>query len=94
MSQLAEANAECEDPLPVFGALIADFMDSENTLWGTPGRRRRPRERIRAVLAKDGLSYSRGDHIHGAALSGPSRSLAERIKAEGIPAIEIEYQRA
>src|ERR1700730_4447469 len=52
------------------------------------------RERIRAALAKEGLSYSRGGHIHGAALSGPSRSLAERIKAGGIPAIEIEYERA
>ena len=52
------------------------------------------RERIRAAPRKEGLSYSRGGHIHGAALSGPSRSLAQRIKAEGIPAIEIEYERA
>jgi hypothetical protein len=91
---LRRANAQCQDPLPMLGALIAEFMDSENTLWGTSSDGADPRERIRAVLAKEGLSYSRGGHIHGAALSGPSRSLAERIKAEGISAIEIEYERA
>ena len=40
------------------------------------------------------MSYSRGGYVHGAALSGPSRSLAERIKSDEIQAIEIEYDRA
>jgi hypothetical protein len=46
------------------------------------------------ALAREGLSYGRGGYIHGAALSGPSRSLADRIKSDGIRAIEIEYDRA
>ena len=91
---LRRANAECGDALRMFGALIAEFMDAENTMWGTSAEGADARERIRAALRKDGLSYSRGGHIHGAALSGPSRSLAQRIEAEGIPAIEVEYERA
>jgi Abortive infection C-terminus len=78
----------------MFGALIAEFMDAENTMWGTSAEGIDGRERIRGALGKEGLSYGRGGHIHGAALSGPSRSLAQRLKAEGIPAVEIEYERA
>jgi Abortive infection C-terminus len=53
-----------------------------------------PRLKIEAVLAKEGLSYARGGFIMGTSLTGPSRSLAERIKTEGMQAVEIEYQRA
>jgi hypothetical protein len=91
---LRRANSESQDPLMMFGALIAEFMDSENTVWGTSSDGGDTRDRIRAAFAKEGLSYSRGGYVHGASLSGPSRSLAERIKAEGIQAIEIEYDRA
>jgi hypothetical protein len=90
---LRRANAQCQAALRMFGALIAEFMDAENTIWGTSADGVDVRDRIRIALGKEGLSYSGGGHIHGATLSGPSRSLAERIKAEGIPAIEIEYQR-
>jgi hypothetical protein len=44
----------------MFGALIAEFMDAENTMWGTSAEGANARERIRAALRKDGLSYSRG----------------------------------
>jgi hypothetical protein len=92
---LRRANSECADPLPMFGTLIAEFMDTDPTPW-TPERNNGvdPRERLKAALAKEGLSYGRGGYIHGASLSGPSRSLAERIKSDGIQAIEIEYERA
>jgi len=91
---LRRANAEGADPLSMFGALIAEFMDAENTAWGTSSDGVDARDRIRTMLGSEGLSYSRGGHIHGASLSAPSRSLAERIKTDGIPAIEIEYERA
>ncbi len=93
-SWLRRANAECGDSLRIFGALIAEFMDAENTMWGTSAEGIDGRERILGALGKEGLSYSRGGHIHGASLSGPSRSLAQRLEAEGIPAVEIEYERA
>jgi Abortive infection C-terminus len=85
---LRRANTECQHPLAMFGRLIAEFMDVDHEPW-EPGR-----ERIRAALANEGLSYNRGGHIHGATLSGPSHSLADKIKSGGIQAIEIEYDRA
>jgi hypothetical protein len=82
-------------PRKMFGVLIAEFMDVEPTPWVLDRNSGvDQRERIAAVLAREGLSYSRGGYIHGAALSGPSRSLAERINSDGIQAVEIEYDRA
>jgi hypothetical protein len=79
----------------MFGALIAEFMDAEVSPWVMDRSSGEDlRDRIAAALAREGMSYSRGGYIHGAALSGPSRSLAERIKSDGIKAIEIEYNRA
>jgi hypothetical protein len=40
-----------------------------------------PRERLLAALAKEGLSYGRGGYIHGANLTGPSKSLGAVINA-------------
>jgi hypothetical protein len=45
-------------------------------------------------LAREGLSYQRGGLILGGALTGPSRSLGERLKTHGTQALETEYQRA
>ena len=92
---LRRANSESDDPLKIFASLIAEFMDAEPTPWvldHTSGEDLR--DRISAALAKEGLSYKRGGYIYGASLSAPSRSLAERIKSEGVRAIEIEYDRA
>ena len=92
---LRRGNSQGKDPITMFGTLIAEFMDTEPTPWMLEQNKGvDPRERIRSALAKEGLSYSRGGYIHGASLSGPSRSLAERIKTDGIQAIEIEYDRA
>jgi hypothetical protein len=91
---LRRANVEGHEPLKMLGALLAEYMDSEPTPWDLEQPKGDPRERIRTALAKEGLSYSRGGYIHGASLSGPSRSLAQQIAAEGIRAVEIEYERA
>ena len=97
---LRQANNEFADPLVRFGRLIAEFMDQPPpTSWFEPEQEpdeswTRPRETIRRALAEEGLSYQRGGAILGSALTGPSRSLQERLAEEGIPAIEREYQRA
>lgn len=93
-------NRTLPDPLASFGRLIAEFMDVERyvpmaTSWAAPAEDKPdPREFLRAALEREGLSYQRGGMILGAHLSGPSKSLAERLKAEGINAVEDEYQRA
>lgn len=88
------------NPLELYGRLIAEFMDVPSfgqpvNPWGEPMvPQPDPRDRILEALAREALSYARGGHILGAALTGPSRSLADKIKSQGIPAIEIEYERA
>jgi hypothetical protein len=52
------------------------------------------RARLTTVLAKEGLSYARGGYIHGANLTGPSKSLGERLKVNSIQVVETEFDRA
>jgi hypothetical protein len=96
LAWLRRANAESTDPLGQFGALIAEMMDVEPTPWRMEQYEQNgdARERIKAVLAKDQLSYQRGGYIIGAHLKGPSKSLGERLKAGGLDAVDLEYQRA
>jgi len=91
---LRRANTQSQEPLKLLGALLAEYMDAEPKVSEMENPKSDFREHIRTALAKEGLTYSRGGYIHGAALSGPSHSLAEQIRAEGIRAVEIEYQRA
>jgi hypothetical protein len=97
---LSHGNKELADPLSNFGQLIAEMMDAEwspplHYVWEPPTEPvPDPREKLIASLAKEGLSYSRGGYIHGASLTGPSKSLGERLKANGIQAVETEFDRA
>lgn len=100
---LRSSNNELADPLEKFGRLIAELMDAESKIissasWITPQGSERekeePQEKIKAALAREGMSYQRGGIILGAALSGPSRSLAEYLQKDGILAVEREYARA
>ncbi len=91
------ANKEIADPLQCFGKLISEFMEAEvcpHSGWGSEPSGTDPRETLRAVMARSGLSYQRNGRIIGATLSAPSRSLAERLEMEGMPALEVEYERA
>jgi hypothetical protein len=96
LSWMRRANAECSDPLKLFGVLIAELMDGEPTAWRLEQYEKEgdARERIRTVMGKEQLSYQRGGYIIGAHLKGPSKSLSELVKAEGLSAVEVEYQRA
>ncbi|SPU45930.1 Uncharacterised protein [Brevundimonas diminuta] len=101
LAWLRLANKECDDPLARFAHLIAEFMDTEpkppvQPLW--PGQdtpvETDPRDAIHDALRREGLTYRRGGHIAGGSLSGPSKSLAERLAKEGVQAVETEYERA
>jgi hypothetical protein len=77
LSWLRRANAECSDPLSLFGTLIAEMMDVEPTPWRLEQYEKDgdARERIRTVLEKEQLSY------RGAAISSgrTSRGLRNRL---------------
>ncbi|WP_439478771.1 abortive infection family protein [Brevundimonas sp.] len=102
MEWLRRANAECEDDaLDRFARLIAEFMDTEpaavhRTLWSGEASEDAadPRETVLDCLKREGLTYRRGGYIVGGTLSGPSKSLAERLAKDGVVTVETEYQRA
>jgi len=87
---LRRGNNELSDPLVSFGALIGEFMD--NPQWDEfyPEER----DKLRKAFAKESLSYQTGGLILGSTLGGPSLSLAERLKTQGIDALNQEYNRA
>lgn len=96
---LRSANKDgADDALERFGRLIAEYMDAELATirpWDPdPSEQPDPRDAIQAALAREGLAYQRGGFIMGAALTGPSRSLGDRLKTQGTQALETEYQRA
>jgi hypothetical protein len=96
LSWMRRANSECSDPLRMFGSLIAELMDGEPTPLRLDQYRKDgdARERIRSVMAKEQLTYQRGGYISSAHLKGPSKSLSELVKAQGLSAVDVEYQRA
>jgi hypothetical protein len=95
-------NQHCEEPLKVLGNLLADFMDREiytQKWYGSSSdeeeekKRNEAREKIVQSLAKDGLKYSRGGHIAKGS-SVVTISLQQSVAKLGLPAVEIEIQRA
>jgi hypothetical protein len=97
---LREGNTRLSNALTNFGQLIAEMMDTEWSSqqvypWSTnetapPD----PREKIIESLAKENLSYARGGYIHGAHVSGPSKSLDELLKNNNYQTIKLEFDRA
>jgi hypothetical protein len=96
LSWLRRASTQCSDPLKQYGILIAELMDGEPTAFRLEqyAKDGDAREKIRTVLSKEQLTYQRGGYIIGADLKGPSRSLGEKLKAGGLDAVDLEYQRA
>lgn len=78
-SYLQSGTSPLFDPLPAYGRLMAEFMDippaeAHSHSWAQPVEPAAdPRDRIHEALGREGLSYGRGGHILGAALTGPSR---------------------
>jgi len=93
------ANAQCADPLTMFGALIAEFMETEpashyNSWTQETETDPDPRAPVILALSKKGLSYAAPGIIVGSKLAVPTKSLGERLAKEGIEALDIEYRRA
>ena len=92
------ANQLSDDPLKLFGNLIAEFMETDPsaTAWWINEETKSPdpREPLLKALASNGLHYDKGGRIVGASVSVPTRSLGQRLAEEGIEALDIEYQRS
>jgi hypothetical protein len=85
---MRRANRDIADSLPLLGRLLAEYIDGESE-FHTEGR-----QKILAAITREGLAYNRGGFLLGANLTGPSRSLGERLKADGVGTLNLEYQRA
>ena len=70
------------------GAVLCDFMDSDNE--NDDGGR----SRINSILARSGLTYSFGGHIYGSGVSAPAKALDDHLRKQDIPEIELEFDRA
>ena len=84
------ANRDCKNPLKLFGALIAEFMDSGEEQW------RDGQEKIQTAMEQEGLVYRRGGVITRDAVFGPSQSLAERLEqgGDGAEVLKADFDRA
>lgn len=78
------------DAIAVLGRVIQRFMDHDAAMgeWASG------QERVRRILAKNGLSYRTGGIILGATAKVPTRSLADILRSRDLTAVEIEYERA
>lgn len=99
LAWLRRANAELPDPLKAFGRLIAEFMDryeppASPVPWFAGDPEPDPRDMITGSLAQEGLGYLRGGRIVVLGLAVPSATLEERLKRDGLLAMESEFKRA
>ncbi|MFG1409724.1 abortive infection family protein [Xanthobacter sp. VTT E-85241] len=96
LTWLKIANNETKNSVALLGSLISDLMDVEPSSFRLESyiAEGDPREQIKSALAKEGLTYQRGGYVVGAELTGPSKSLAELLNADGLSAVEAEYKRA
>ncbi len=85
---IREADSDPDCVVRKVGHLLCEFMDSDQESHDEG------RKRIEHILAVNGLSYSRGGNIFGAAVSVPGRSLDDLLRKRAIPEIEIEFKRA
>jgi len=96
-------NKQASAPLEVLGSLLEDVLERETwdatnaapwetePEWSVEHRKRQ--DRIKAALAKAGLSYSTGGYI-GTSSATPTASLREMIERGGLSAVELEMDRA
>lgn len=99
LTWLRRANAELPDPLKAFGRLIAEYMDryvppASTASWLAAEPAPDRREIIIGALAQENLGYQRGGRIVVLGLAVPSASLEERLKRDGLLAMESEFKRA
>lgn len=85
---MRRANRDIDDALPLLGRLLAEYLDSPNEFHAEG------QQQVLAAFGREGLSYQRGGFLLGDSLTGPSKTLAERLRSEGIDVLQREYDRA
>src|SRR5271157_3735739 len=83
------------NPIEVLGGVLQEFMDKEfpTDSYGGPNWKKE-QDRIRRVLAKNGLSYQQNGQILTSGFSPSIRTLAEILRAGELTSVDAEFQRA
>lgn len=88
---IREAQQHPHEIYTLVGDFIGEFMDYD---WSFNSQRQAEVDRLRAIFAKNVLSYTQGGHLFGGAVSEPSKSLSDHLRTRNIPEIELEFNRA
>ncbi len=83
-----EAKLRPTEILQIVGQLLQEYMDGESN------RNPTGKDRIKKVLADNGLIYLPGGFLQHGGASASSRSLDDILRQRSLPAIEKEFQRA
>ncbi|WP_249276043.1 abortive infection family protein [Rhodobacter sp. JA431] len=97
---LRKINVECAEPLKILGLILDEFMElqvQDQDFWSgetdNVAKVETSKERVKEMLAKDGLSFIRGGTISkGGAL--PTLSLDESVRKHGLSSVDVEIKRA
>lgn len=80
------------EPLIILGRVLQEFMDEEYVDPEHP--KARLQERVRNVLARNGLRYELNGNIFHPGSSPTARTLGELLKSGDLSAVESEFDRA
>lgn len=80
------------NPLEVLGRAIQDFMDADPT--EVFQAQREGQEKIRKVLAKNGLTYHLNGIIHTSGSGPASKQLVDILRSGDFPALEEDFKRS
>lgn len=84
------------DALAVLGRVLEEFMEVDASSASLQGSdvNEESRKRIRDVLARYGLGYSRGGRIMSGASALPTRTLHDNLRAGDLAALQTEFDRS
>jgi hypothetical protein len=90
---LNQANRLNEDPLAKLGKVIAELMEVDSSGYASDTSLDPEREKVRTVLAANGLEYVRGGQIVKIGSTTVSHKLRDIIRARDLSGLQTEFDR-
>jgi Abortive infection C-terminus len=90
---LNQANKLNEDPLEKLGRVIAELMEVDSSGYASDTSLKPEREKVRTVLAANGLEYLKGGQIVKIGSTAVSNKLRDIIRARDLSGLQTEFDR-
>jgi hypothetical protein len=90
---LDQANKLNEHPLSKLGKVLAEFMEVDGSGYASEISLESERERVRKVLAANGLAYATGGYIMSLGATAVSKTLEDIIRARDLAGLQTEFDR-